>query len=249
MQTESTPNIFKVLKEIKSIGYIEPKNNAIVLCYKKINHAFAELFKNSPIDSSTAIQCMTHLKEICIKNPVFFSLFPKTIMDLHDWAMEGNDLTKTQADIQLLHFFTYESPSSVKDKKALLEKIRTMPRLNEKFFLLSSVLYKLSNHYEQNHQYKEDPNKSVLFSLKDALNIIPPLTRKVSSCEKLNFLSCAEIIQRHEPALYEEEWTKRFTPKAQQKYTVPSIKDASTVFTRKSCFVSPFSASYEWDRN
>lgn len=249
MQDQSYSNniVLNVLHEIQGRGFL--KSDVFLQYRQKLSHAFALFLNQTPVVPEKAKTCLDALNAISLNNQAFFSLYQDTAMDLHDWASAGDELTRTQADIQLLRFFGYEAPSSVKLKKQLLEKIKNMPRLHEKHSLVADALYNLSNHYEQNHQYDEDPNKECLLNLSKALSNISKHTRKLSSEERAKFSCVADKIQSYAPQFYDEAWEKTFATKPIQKVSVPKIKEAVQACTRQGFWKSGPYFSKDWDRD
>lgn len=235
-----------VLKEIQEKGFLKPD---IFLQYRqKLSHAFATFLNQTPVVPGQAEACLEVLNTVSKGNRAFFSLYQDTVMDLHDWAVAGDELIRAQADVQLLRFFEFESPASVKLKKQLLEKIKNMPRLHEKHSLLADTLYNLSNHYEQNHQYDEDPNKECLSNISKVINSIAIHTKKLSVEEKLKLSYVADKVQTYTPEFYNEAWENAFTPKHTQKASVPNIKEAVDICSRKGFHSKGYNFSREWDR-
>ena len=246
MQNSNTSPI-PVLEEIQKKVFL---NTATFQpYYQKLAHSMAAFLNNTPVSSDEAEICMEKFNLISKSKPALYSLCQDTMMDLHDWAVTGDELTRARADVQLLYFFTHESPSTIKRKKAFLEKIKAMPRLNEKKSLLSEALLTLSSHYNRNNQENEDPNKGILSSLKDVLNTVSQSTKHYTRFEKSAFSSCAKIIQSHVPELYEKEWDKKFKLSPPQKRSVPEIKEAVDVCaTRRKSSYNVNAARLQWER-
>ena len=218
-----------LLEQTMEKGYIQP---ALLPSYiQKINHSLAKFFKKTPVSAQQAESCMELLKGIADSNFSFFSLFQETMFDLHDWAVTGDELTKTRADNQLLRFFSREAPSTIKRKNTLLTKIQNMGRLNEKESALAEVLHRLTDHYDQNHQINEDPGKSVLHNSKKILDLIPK-TRKTSAFCKSRFLACTVIIKKLAPELVGENYDNRFSFSKKKKNCVPTILEPTTICSR-----------------
>lgn len=233
-----------VLKEIQEKGFLNPD---IFLQYRqKLSHAFASFLNHTPVSSEKAKTCMEVLNVVSNNNRAFFSLYQDIALELHDWAASGDEFTRARADVQLLRFFKFEAPASVKQKKELLGKIKNMPRLYEKHSMLADTLYTLSNHYEQNHQYNEDPSKECLSSISKVLNGIVK-HKRLSPEEKVKFSYVADMVQNHAPELYGEIWENAFAPKAPQKVSVPDIKEAVDICSRQH-FSKRHNFSKDWDR-
>lgn len=245
MQT-SYVSLIHVLEEIQEKGFLKP--DTFLQYRQKLSHAFALFLNQTPVVPGQAESCLEVLNTVSQGNRAFFSLYQDTAMDLHDWATAGDELTRAQADIQLLRFFEFESPASVKLKKQLLEKIKNMPKLHEKHALLADTLYNLSNHYEQNHQYNEDPKKECLSSISKVINSIAKHTKKLSAEEKVKLSYVADKVQTYTPEFYDEAWEKIFTQKHTQKASVPNIKEAVDICSRKGFHSKGYNFSRGWDR-
>ena len=234
-----------VLKEIQEKGFLNPD---IFLQYRqKLSHAFATFLNQTPVSSEKAKTCMEVLNVVSNNNRAFFSLYQGIALELHDWAASGDEFTRARADVQLLRFFKFEAPASVKQKKELLGKIKNMPRLYEKHSLLADTLYTLSNHYEQNHQDNEDPNKECLSALAKVLSSVCK-HKRLSPEEKVKFSYVADAIQTHAPEFYDEMWQNTFAPKAPQKVSVPNIKEPVDICSRQAFYHTHPNFSRGWER-
>lgn len=222
-----------VLKEIQEKGFLRPD---IFLQYRqKLSHAFATFLNQTPVSPKEAETCLFILNAVGYYNRAFFSLYQDTALELHDWASSGDESTRAQANVQLLRFFKFEAPASVKQKKELLGKIKNMHRLHEKHSLLADILYNISNHYEQNHQYNEDPNKECLSSVSEILSSVIKHKRFTSE-EKVKFSYVADTIRSYVPKSYDEAWENTFIVKTPRKIYVPDIKEAVNIYSRRSFY-------------
>ena len=228
MPNKTTTEVLRVLTEIKEKGYIPSENNNVFLYHQKINHALAAFFNALPIEPTDAVECMSQLTRISQNTRAFFSLFPKTMMDLYDWAASGDALTQRFAETQLLLFFSHTSPDSVEQKNRLLTDVQKMPDLLQRKLMVAKVITQVADHYDQNGQFNEDPGLSVLKPLSDILHQFSDSgktarTRNTTAEEKAYCRTCAALIKEHAPTLYEELWQEQFAPPAPRKYSVPKI--------------------------
>lgn len=245
-QPRSESVALTVLKEIQEKGFLKPD---VFLQYRqKLSHAFATFLNQTPVSSENAETCLSVLNAVSRNNRAFLSLYQDTALELYDWAASGDELTRARADIQLLRFFKFEAPASVKQKKELLGKIKNMPNLHEKHSLLADTLYTLSNHYERNHQYNEDPSKECLSAMNKVLSGIAHHTKKLPLEEKVKFFYVADMVQTHAPELYNEVWENAFTSPHTQKVSVPNIKEAVDICSRQGFYPIKHNFSRGWDR-
>ena len=244
--------ILETLAEIRSKGYIKPEGNTIEIYCQKINCALSELFKQNPVPPTDALQCMQEVYGIW-RNTYFIPLsFQDTMLDLYDHALAGNDLTQKQAETRLLNFFSHNSPVSVKQKKRLLDNILKMSDFPLRRKEISSVIAELAKHYDENQQLDEDSDKSIIPSLSKVLNqvcetrISKPHSGDIRQ-EKADFATCAKLVKKYRPDLYNEEWKKEFTYIKRVRFQVPDIKEPEYICSRKINYSNGTNFSKGWE--
>ena len=221
------------LDEIKEKGYIHPENNSIQLYSNQISHLLAGFLKKNS-SSKEALACMEKLGIICQNTGAFFPLFSNSMMDLYDLAAKGEPFTKRQAETKLLFFFSHVSPETIAQKNRLLKQIQQIPNCAQREKEVAGVVKRLTNHYDQNQQFKEDPNLSVLSSLSDLLRQI----NKASHSKHCNgdkaqarayLAECVASIKMRAPELCTDLSQEQFAPKPPHRHNIPDIKEAVNV--------------------
>ncbi|MGN0920032.1 MAG: hypothetical protein ACI4OR_04700 [Alphaproteobacteria bacterium] len=252
MQTKITQDTLRTLNEIQSMGYIKPVENNIRSYHQKITGALANFLKATPIKPEDALECMNALTEIGKNTSTFFSFFPKTMMDLYDWAASGDSLTQARAETKLLLYFSFTTPSSVEGKNRLLNQIQQMPTWKQRKLEVTKALNRLTEHYDQNGQFNEDPGLSVLKSISGILHQISDAASKrgigrITAEEKSYFNAYAALIKERAPALYEDVWQEKFAPSVQKKWSIPVISGPVEVYSPNS-YRTGVKLSRDWDR-